>query len=35
MFGDKLLISPKRGDPSEPVLERAIEHTFKMYEAGK
>jgi hypothetical protein len=35
MFGDKLLISPKRGDPSEPVLERAIEYTFKMYEAGK
>ena len=35
MFGDKLLISPKRGDPSEPVLERTIEYTFKLYEAGK
>lgn len=35
MFGDKLLISPKRGDPSEPVLEKTIEHTLKMYEAGQ
>lgn len=34
MFGDQLLVSPKRGDPSVPVLEKALEHSLNQIETN-
>ena len=35
MFGDKILVSPKRGDPSEPVLQKTIEHSITMIKSNE
>lgn len=33
MFGGKLLVSPKRGDPESPVLQMTIEHSIRQVTA--
>lgn len=35
MFGDKILVSPKRGDPSEPVLQKTIENSVRMLKSSE
>lgn len=35
MFGDKLMVSPKRGDPSEPVIQKTIEQSINMIESAQ
>lgn len=35
MFGDKILVSPKRGDPAEPVLQKTIENSIRLLKADE
>jgi len=35
MFGDKILVSPKRGDPAEPVLQKTIENSVRLLISGE
>jgi len=35
MFGDKILVSPKRGDPAEPVIQKTIEHSINLIKTGE
>lgn len=35
MFGDKILVSPKRGDPAEPALQKTIENSVRLLISGE